>query len=73
MDMINCVEDILKQPIVWIKRPNLPKSEWFAFIDGEECELRMNNFPDEPLFTLSWRGSSIDFDDAPANWSIPWD
>jgi|WetSurMetagenome_2_1015567.scaffolds.fasta_scaffold169468_2 hypothetical protein len=69
MHRIDNISDILKESVVWIKRPNLP--EWYAFIDEEECELVMNDFPAECLYTLSWRGQSVLFDDAPANWSIP--
>ena len=37
---------------------------------NDVCYLRMNDFPDEPLWTLFYKGDSIDFDDTPSVWSI---
>jgi hypothetical protein len=31
----------------------------------------MNDFPDEPLYTVEVSGERFDFDDAPASWTIP--
>lgn len=36
----------------------------------EECYLRMNNFPEEPLWTLFYKNDSIDFDDTPILWKV---
>jgi hypothetical protein len=47
--------------------------QWHGIHDGEKCELKMNDFPDEPLYTLVWRGERIDFDDAPSSWVLPRD
>jgi hypothetical protein len=50
-----------------------PKSEtdfiikWYS---REDCYLRMNDFPDEPLWTLYFKGKKIDFDDKPDWWKI---
>lgn len=63
------INKLLNVPIEWIKRKTEP--EWYAFVDGEECTLTMNNFPEEPLYTLGWMGVSLDLDDAPSAWSIP--
>lgn len=38
---------------------------------GESCYLRMNDFPDEPLYTLFYKGESVDIDDSPSGWTIP--
>jgi hypothetical protein len=40
-------------------------------VGGEKCQLLMNDFPDEPLYTLKWRGTSLDLDDSPPSWKIP--
>jgi hypothetical protein len=45
--------------------------EFIAEVDNEKCILRMNDFPDEPLFTLIYKGNQIDFDNRPALWEIP--
>lgn len=36
----------------------------------EDCFLRMNDFPEEPLWTLFFKGEQIDFDDKPIFWKI---
>jgi hypothetical protein len=63
------INDLLGVVIVWAKHPATPT--WLATVDGEVCTLTMNDFPDEPLYTLKWRNGSIDLDGAPASWSIP--
>jgi hypothetical protein len=44
---------------------------WCAQVSGVECVLLMNDFPDEPLYTVEVSGERFDFDDAPASWTIP--
>ena len=39
--------------------------------EGQKCELVMNDFPEEPLYTLSCDGETLDLDDAPPEWIIP--
>lgn len=64
---IHTVEDLLRAEIVWRSKDGA----WSAIVEGQECVLVMNDFPDEPLYTLRWRDQSIDFDDAPSCWRIP--
>ena len=45
--------------------------EFYAIVDGQKCELRMNNFPEEPLYTLEYMNQTIDFDDRPKTWKLP--
>jgi len=62
------IEDFLKCQIVWLKQGDSPV--WQALVAAEECQLILNDFPDEPLYTLRWRGNSLDLDDPPTGWSI---
>jgi hypothetical protein len=51
----------------------IPESERDFVSEGyhkDECYLRMNDFPDEPLWTLFYKGESIDFNDTPFVWKI---
>jgi hypothetical protein len=69
MPIVHSIYDLLKTQIAWINVPDGPG--WHANVDGEECFLTMNNFPDEPLYTVIWRTLRLNIEDAPANWSIP--
>ena len=46
---------------------------FYTYINDELLLLRMNDFPDEPLFTIILGLQIIDIDDAPENWEIPYD
>lgn len=45
-------------------------THWESTVGGRRCLLVMNDFPDEPLFTVSIEGESLDLDDAPTLWHI---
>jgi len=66
---IQRVEDLLRIAIEWEQRP--PAPVWRALVHGDECTLVVNDFPAEPLYTVTWRDESLDVDDAPAGWHIP--
>jgi hypothetical protein len=64
------ISSLFKEQINW-QCVKLGRSKFYASVDGERCELRMNDFPEEPLYTLTFRGQSIDFDDRPKTWTLP--
>jgi len=64
------VNTLLKMKIAW-QPVKFTKTEWFAIIDGEKYSLRMNDFPDEPLYTIFNQEDIINIDDAPMGWIIP--
>lgn len=40
-----------------------------AIVDGEVWKLRLNDFPDQPLYTLIINGEAMfDIDDLPPTW-----
>jgi hypothetical protein len=67
---MNDISSLFKKRINW-RVMQTGKAEWYADIDGERGELRMNNFPDEPLYTLTYKGNTVDFDDKPMIWIVP--
>jgi hypothetical protein len=69
MQSVRTIQDLLAVPIMWLKTPEKP--EWSAMVCNELCHLTMNDFPDEPLYTVTWRGQALDIDDAPPGWVIP--
>ena len=60
---------LLKESIVW--QQHRQNSRYF-YIEREEkiILLRVNNFPDEPLYTLIDGLYIIDIDDKPDNWLL---
>lgn len=68
--MVQDISSLFQKPISW--HSTKPGSvEFYAYVDGERCELCLNDFPDEPLCTLTFRGQSMSFDDRPRSWSLP--
>ncbi len=35
-----------------------------------ECWLEINDFPDEPLWTLHFKGEKVDIEDTPILWKV---
>ncbi len=68
MKRLQKIQDLKAIKIRW--SPAKGKTSWAASVLGEQCELRMNDFPDEPLYTVSWRDERFDIDDLPAHWLI---
>jgi hypothetical protein len=62
------LDDLLRTKITWIKVAGRPV--WYGSYLGRKCELTMNNFPEEPLYTLKWDGLSVDFDESPSVWVL---
>ena len=64
------IKDLLKEKLIWVQDPTMGIIFISEQYPKEECYLRMNDFPDEPFWTLFYRGERIDFDDDPQNWTI---
>ena len=64
-------KEILKAKIKWERIPeNIRYCS--AEYNGSLLLLRINNFPDEPLFTLINGKEITDFDDLPSKWDYPY-
>lgn len=63
------ITDYSDRMILW-KKHELNIRYWFAELDGNAVFLRMNNFPDEPLYTIISKNVIKDYDDLPQNWII---
>jgi len=68
-ELPNTVQELLNIPIQWKKIPQQPK--WLSIVGNSECCLTLNSFPDEALYTLTWRNQTYDLDDLPKFWAIP--
>lgn len=62
------IDEIQRKEIKWER---VKVGEYVATYRGQKCILVMNDFPDEPLYTLTYNNESVDFDDKPPCWFIP--
>lgn len=64
------INQILTEKIEWSRDAESVRFFFSKNYPKEECYLRVNDFPDEPMWTLFYKGESIDFDDKSKNWKI---
>lgn len=66
--MATAVKDYSDMNVVWRKNAD-PEYPFVAIIEGEQCLIRLNDFPEEHLYTLLANGVAVaDFDDWPVTW-----
>jgi hypothetical protein len=65
------VPNYKKQGINWVKiAPNSENILYQARVDSNKWMIRLNDFPDEPLYTLIVGGAEIiHFNEWPAGWN----
>lgn len=68
--MFKKIDRLLWLPMKWMPIPESERDFVSEKYPKEECYLRMNDFPDEPLWTLFYKGEIRDFNDTPPLWSI---
>ena len=68
--MIKDAKHLLKEKLKWNPIPSSERDFSCENFSKDECYLRMNNFPEEPLWTLTYKTETVDFDDAPPHWDI---
>ena len=63
------IEKLLNEKIIW--KPEISGGIWYkTTFNGEKYKLRMNDFPDEPLYTLISNSEQIDVEDQPKSWTV---
>lgn len=63
--------DLLNAEIAW-REGDDPVFPYRATFEGVNCAIRVNDFPEDALFTLIIEdGGTFDFDDWPAQWTRP--
>ena len=63
------IKNYLAEKIDWQRTEN-PDYPFTAEFKGEKCVIRLNDFPEEHLYTLVVNGKEVaDFDDWSAAWS----
>ena len=69
----NSFSFLKESKVNWIKNPkNNQHILYVAKIDGADWKIRLNNFPEEPMYTLNIDQKNVlHFNDWPKNWRKP--
>jgi hypothetical protein len=57
-------------PIVWSQAPGRERIFVTEKYPMEDCFIRLNDFPHEPLWTLSFKGDTLDLEDTTIVWEV---
>ncbi len=68
--MLNRIEKVLKEKLHWIPKTNTAKEYSNSNYDSEICYLRLNDFPDEVMWTLFFYDYELDLEEVPENWTF---
>lgn len=63
------LEALQDTELTWIATRNDP-TFFEAVFEGEHVQIRMNDFPDEPIYTVFFRGEEIDIEESPRKWHL---
>jgi len=63
------LNELLHTPLTWVREGNLSRFYYSPTLDRQHTFLRMNNFPEEPLWTIVYKGISTDLEDKPEAWT----
>ena len=63
-------QEIKETNIDWVQSEK-SKYVFQATVDGEKVELRLNDFPDEPLCTIIRGEDEIDIHEFSEKWTLP--
>ncbi len=67
---MNAFESVMDQRLIWSPASGTERDFFSDVYPGETCFLRINDFPDEPLWTLFLNGESFNFDETPPKWTV---
>lgn len=68
--MITTVRSYLEEKLTW-ERGSDPLHPYEAQIEGERMVIRLNDFPDNPLYTLLVNDEEVaSFDEWPKQWTL---
>ena len=70
LDIFKKINRLLYEPLTWDPIDNEETKYFTIKYSKDECWLQMNDFPEESLWTLFYKGKSIDIEDTPIFWKI---
>lgn len=68
--MLKKINKLIWLPLKWSPLINTDRDFITDKYPSDICYLRMNDFPNEPLWTLFYNGETKDLEDTPALWKI---
>ncbi len=63
------IQDIIEKRIFW-HQDKKESTRFYSELNGVKVYLRINNFPEEPLYTVFLGTDSLDIEDKPVKWII---
>lgn len=63
------LQSLQNTELTWIGSRHDP-TFYDAVFEGEHVQLRINDFPDEPPYTVFFRDQAIDIEESPRNWHL---
>ena len=70
LEVFKKINRILGEPLTWNPLQGEDRKYFTDKYLLSECWLQMNDFPEEPLWTLFYKGESRDIEDTPILWKI---
>lgn len=70
IDIFKKINRMLSEPLVWSPIEGNNRKFKSSKYDPVECWLQMNDFPDEPLWTLYYKGEKKNIEDTPILWKV---
>jgi len=64
------VKELLKRKIDWQKTSD-NAYQFVCTIEEQIFQLRLNDFPEEPLCTIIWNGGEQNLDNIGKEWTLP--
>jgi len=68
--MFEKIDKLLFEPLVWDPIQGELGKFFTTKYSASDCWLQMNDFPDQPLWTLFCEGKSKEIEDTPKRWKI---
>ena len=64
------IDGLLWKPLVWNPADGGSRRYTTPKFRENECWLQLNDFPDEPMWTLFYKGEERNIEDTPLLWKI---
>lgn len=64
------IDRLLWKPLVWNPADGESGKYITSKFRADECRLQLNDFPDEPMWTLFYKGDEKEIEDTPLLWKI---